>query len=160
MFKAFGKLWQKDRVADPAREAAPDLWLGPGTYFEGTLQCQSNVLLGGLVAANSRIETSANILIAESAHVTAALSACIVSVRGQYEGNLVADRAEFLAGARVAGQVHVNSIYMDEQARMDAELFLLEPEGSEAGQQSAEITPDVVTRTVHGPPNPPVEIGT
>ncbi len=160
MFKAFGKLWQKEKTAVPQREDVRDLWLGPGTYFEGTLQCQSNVWLGGLVAANSRIETSANILILESARVTATLSACIVSVRGHYAGNLVADRAEFLAGARVAGQVHVNSIYMDEQARMDAELFLLEPEGPETGPRAEEITSDVVTRTVHGPPNPPVEIGT
>ncbi len=159
MFKAFGKLWQKERAAVPTREDVRDLWLGPGTYFEGTLQCQSNVVLGGRVE-NSRIETSANILIAESAQVTAALSACIVSVRGQYAGNLVADRAEFLAGAHVAGQVHVNSIYMDEQARMDAALFLLDPDGSEAGLQVEEITADVVTRTVHGPSHPPVEIGT
>ncbi len=158
MFKVLGKLWQKEKAPDPARAAVRDLWLGPSTYFEGTLQCQSNIVLGGLVA-NSRIETSANILIAGSAHVTAALSACIVSVHGQYTGKLVADRAEFLAGAHVAGQVYVNSIYLDEHAVMDAALFLLEDEGPEAGQRPEEITSDVITRAVR-PSNPPVEIGT
>jgi cytoskeletal protein CcmA (bactofilin family) len=88
------------------------------------------------------------------------LSACIVSVRGRFEGTLVADRAEILAGAHVSGQVHVNSIYLNEEAVLDAELFLLEPANSENIQRPEEITSDVITRTVQGAPNPPVELGT
>ena len=159
MFKTIRKWWQKEIVDFPAQDVVRDLWLGPGTYFQGSLQCQANIVLGGLVA-NSRIETPANILIADSGHVTADLSACIVSVRGQYEGNIVADRAEILAGARVAGEIHVNSIYRDEEAVVDAELFLLETEGAESVQRPEEITTDVITRTVQGSPDPPVEIGT
>ncbi len=159
MFKAISRWWQKEGAVAPELEAARNLWLGPNTYFQGTLQCQSNVVLCGPVA-NSRIETSANILIAEDARVMADLSACIVSVRGHFEGTLVADRVEILAGAHVAGKVHVNSIYLDEEAVLDAELFLLETAEGENIRRPEEITSDVITRTVQGAPNPPVEIGT
>lgn len=159
MFKAIRSWWQKDVTGIPTPEIVRDLWLGPGTNFQGTLQCRGNVVLGGQVTS-SRIETSGNILIATSGQVRADISACIVSVQGKFEGKLMADRAEILSGAHVSGQLRVNSIYRDDQAIVDAELFLLEAEGTERVQRPEEITSDVIKRTVHGAPNPPVEIGT
>ncbi len=146
---------ESDNVPGIPDEA--DIVLGPKTYFAGMLQCNSTVILEGRVE-NARITTSANIIIAESAQATCDISARIVSIRGHYTGTLEADRAEILEGAQVNGQVHVNTIYIDDNAVMNAEMYLLGAATKEAIEQT-EITTDVITRTTGNALRPPPEIG-
>ncbi len=141
----------------PDQTDAADVVLGSTTYFTGVLQCNSTVILEGRVE-NARIATAANIIITESAHVTCDISARIVSIRGHYTGILEADRTEILEGAQVNGQVHVNTIYIDDNAVMNAEMYLLGAATREAASQT-EITTDVITRTTDGTLRPPPEIG-
>lgn len=136
-----------------------ELVLGPNAYFKGLLQCGDTIIIEGVVE-DSRIETSANIIVAETAQVRCDFSARIVSIRGRYSGTLIADRAEILVGAEVDGQVHVNTIYIDENAVMNAEMYLLGTARETLGAATDEITTDVVTRTPGQVLKPPPEIGT
>ncbi len=135
-----------------------DIVFGPTAHFSGMLQCNSTVILEGYVE-NARIETAANIIIAESARVTCDVSARIVSIRGHYSGTLEADRAEILEGAQVNGHVHVNTIYIDDNAVMNADMYLLGAAPRVTTEQT-EITTDVITRTSGDALRPPPEIGT
>lgn len=160
MFNALTAWLQRGSRNEASVAGAPSaLAFGPQTYFSGMLRCHNSIVLEGHVE-NSRIETDANIIITESARVTCNLSARIVSVRGQYTGTLVADRAEVLAGAQVNGHVHVNSIYIHEQATMNAEMFLLDAERRGLAEGPEEITTDVITRTSQHLLRPSPEIGT
>ena len=142
----------------PREQPGTELILGPGTWFSGHLRCRNTVLIEGLVE-NALIETSANIIIAEGARVGSDLSAQIVSIRGVYSGTLTADRAEILQGAEVHGHVHVNTIYIDENAVMKAEMFLLGSADHRPPASPTEITSDVITRTTDVQTRPPPEIG-
>lgn len=159
----FRKLGRNLRQVNSKESGEPDagrgIWLEPGTFLQGRLRCRGTVVLEGTVT-DSNIETSANILIAEGAKVDARLSASIVSIRGVFKGTLIADRVEILAGAHVAGNVHVNSVYQDEEAHVEARLTSLSSVGFASQQQFERITPDAVARLSDGPPQPPVEIGT
>lgn len=142
----------------PQEQPGTELVLGSGTWFTGHLRCRNTVIIEGTVE-NARIETSANIIIAEEARVGCDLSARIVSIRGVYNGTLTADRAEILQGAEVHGHVHVNTIYIDENAVMKAEMFLLGSADHRSQASTAEITSDVITRTTDAQMRPPPEIG-
>ncbi len=143
---------EHDRTDDEA-----EIVLGPTTYLSGLLRCTSTVILQGHVE-NARIETAANIIIVESAQVTGDVSARIVSIRGHYTGTLEADRAEILEGAQVNGHVHVNTIYIDDNAVMNAEMYLLGTATHVEADQTT-ITTDVVPRTPGNGLRPPPEIG-
>lgn len=142
----------------PREQPGTELILGSDTWFSGHLRCRNTVIIEGLVE-NALIETSANIIIAEDARVGADLSARIVSIRGTYSGTLTADRAEILEGAEVHGHVHVNTIYIDENAVMKAEMFLLGSADHRHQASPTEITSDVITRTTDVHTRPPPEIG-
>ena len=142
----------------PQEAPGTELVLGPDTWFSGHLRCRRTVIIEGAVE-NARIETSANIIIAETARAACDLSARIVSIRGVYHGTLTADRAEILQGAEVHGHVHVNTIYIDENAVMKAEMFLLGSTDPREQTSPNEITSDVITRTTDAQLRPPPEIG-
>ena len=142
----------------PREQPGTELLLGPDTWFSGHLRCRNTVIIEGMVE-NALIETSANIIIAEDARVGSDLSARIVSIRGTYSGTLTADRVEILQGAEVHGHVHVNTIYIDENAVMKAEMFLLGSADHRPQASPTEITSDVITRTTDVQTRPPPEIG-
>ena len=142
----------------PEDQLGTELVLGRDVGFSGILRCRRTLIIEGSVE-NARIETSANIIIAEDARVGAEIFARIVSIRGVYSGTLTADRAEILQGAEVHGHIHVNTIYIDENATMNAEMFLLGSTDHGSSTTPTEITSDVITRTTDAQLRPPPEIG-
>lgn len=100
---------------------AIEVILGPRATFSGELRCDASIRIDGAVDGG-QIETPANIVLTETAHVHCDLMANTVSIRGVYNGILRADRVELLEGCQVYGALHVNSFYMDDHVLLQAEL--------------------------------------
>jgi hypothetical protein len=67
-----------------------------------------------------RLVTLANVILTETASVQCDIIAKTVSIRGQFNGVIQADRVEMLDGSQVQGVLNVNSFYMDERAVLRA----------------------------------------
>lgn len=100
---------------------AIEVIIGPNASFDGHLRSDTSVRIDGAVEAG-RIETTANVILTESARVQCEIIAKTVSIRGIYHGTIRADRVELLEGCQVHGALHVNSFYMDEGVALRAEV--------------------------------------
>lgn len=108
------------RVRKPEPDAI-EVIIGPRASFRGNLTSDTSVRIDGAVEGG-RIETPANVILTESAHVQADVVAKTVSIRGAYWGVINADRVELLRGSQVHGALHVNSFFMDEGVALHAEV--------------------------------------
>ena len=90
--------------------------IGPRATFSGTLQCDASIRIDGAID-QGRIVTPANVILTETANVQCDILAKTVSIRGQFNGVIQADRVEMLDGSQVQGVLNVNSFYMDETRR-------------------------------------------
>jgi cytoskeletal protein CcmA (bactofilin family) len=110
----FGR-WQR-----PEADAI-EVIIGPRASFSGTLRCDTSIRIDGAMESG-RIETTANVVLTETARVQADILAKTVSIRGSYWGVIRADRVELLDGSQVHGALHVNSFFMDEGVELHAEV--------------------------------------
>ena len=105
---------------------AIEVIIGPRATFSGILRCDASIRIDGGVESG-RIETSANVILTESARVECDITAKNVSIRGLFRGVLRAQRVELLSGSQVYGALHVGSFYMDDGVQMHAELDIQGP---------------------------------
>jgi cytoskeletal protein CcmA (bactofilin family) len=99
--------------------------IGPRATFSGQLRCDGSIRIDGTVEGGT-IETPGNVLITESARVAVNITAKTVSIAGEYNGTIVADRVELLEGGRLWGTIHVDSFLLDEGAHFHGELVMEE----------------------------------
>ena len=100
---------------------AIEVILGARATFSGDLRCDAGIRIDGAVESG-RIETPSNVILTETARVQCEIVARVVSIRGYFRGNIIADRVEMLDGSQVHGSLMVNSFYMDEGAQMKASV--------------------------------------
>lgn len=100
---------------------AIEVIIGPSASFEGHLRSDTSVRIDGAIEGG-QIETTANVILTESARVQCDIIARTVSIRGVYHGTIRADRVELLEGCQVHGALHVNSFYMDDGVALRAEV--------------------------------------
>lgn len=100
---------------------AIEVIIGPNASFDGNLRSDTSIRIDGAVEAG-RIESTANVILTESARVQCDIIAKTVSIRGIYHGTIRADRVELLAGCQVHGALNVNSFYMDDGVALRAEV--------------------------------------
>jgi cytoskeletal protein CcmA (bactofilin family) len=87
--------------------------LGPTASVQGRLKTQGNVRVDGYF--DGAIETPGNVIIGESAKVTADIVANNVQVWGLVKGSIsAAGRLEILPSGRVWGEIRVASLLIDE----------------------------------------------
>lgn len=118
------------------REArpAPDqvhVVLGPLATFQGHLRCDGSIRLDGTVEGG-RVETTANVLITDTARVMADIWARTVSIAGAFKGHITADRVELLEGGHLWGTINVRSFLLDEGAHFQGELLMQTDEDPQA----------------------------
>jgi cytoskeletal protein CcmA (bactofilin family) len=100
---------------------AIEVIIGPSASFDGFLRSDTSIRIDGAVEGG-RIETTANVILTETARVQCDIFARTVSIRGIYHGVIRADRVELLEGCQVHGALNVNSFYMDEGVALRAEV--------------------------------------
>ncbi len=113
-------MFGKDKKPDPDHIEAV---VGPLTTFRGHLRADGSVRVDGVVEEAEIIATG-NVVITQDARVHANIEATAVSVAGAFQGKIVADRVELLAGSKVWGDLHVLSFLLDEGGFFSGNLMM------------------------------------
>lgn len=146
-------MFQRSRRPEPD---AIEVVIGPRATLTGNLRCDSSIRIDGVVDGG-QIEALGNVIVTEGASATCDVVARNVSIRGNFQGTIRADRAELLDGCRVTGTVYVNSFYIDDGAVLNGELHMQK----ESNGMAAAPTPNSAADPAAAPardrtPNPPV----
>jgi cytoskeletal protein CcmA (bactofilin family) len=134
------------RRAQRPEPDAIEVIIGARATFSGNLQCDASIRIDGTVD-QGRIVTPANVILTETANAQCDILAKTVSIRGQFNGVIQADRVEMLDGSQVQGVLNVNSFYMDETAILRAAVNI-----------RGETAPEV--RLPHPPDQPAIPVVT
>ncbi len=107
-----------------------DTVLGPQATLKGDLKSQANVRLDG--AFEGTLEIDGNVLVGETAKITADIHARNVSVAGAVRGNVSGKKVQLLRTARVWGNISAASIQTEEGAFIDGKITMITHEAAQA----------------------------
>jgi cytoskeletal protein CcmA (bactofilin family) len=88
--------------------------IGPNCRLTGTLQSDGGIRIEGIFEGS--LQTTGNLIVAESARVIAEIQAYNVTVSGQVKGNITANKVEVTETGKVWGDLNVNSMLLHEGA--------------------------------------------
>jgi cytoskeletal protein CcmA (bactofilin family) len=88
--------------------------IGPNCRMTGTLQSDGGIRVEGVFEGN--LQTTGNLVIAETAKVVAEIQAYNITVSGQVKGNVTANKVEITETGKVWGDLSVNSLLLHEGA--------------------------------------------
>ncbi len=143
----FGGRKQQEEVSKPAapRPTTPpppsaprqpvgfDTVLGSNTSIIGDFRGQGNARLDGVLEGT--LEIDGNILIGETAKITADVHARNISIAGAVRGNVHGNKVQILRTGRVWGDIHAAAITTEEGAFIDGKITMV---SHEAAVQSLE----------------------
>ena len=99
--------------------------IGAHSSFDGTLRCESSLRVKG--GAQGEIHCAKSIVIEETAHVNAKVTAANATVAGKVEGSIVCEgRLEVLASGRVTGELTAGVLIIQEGAFFEGHLKMKE----------------------------------
>ena len=88
--------------------------IGPNCRINGVLQSDGGIRIEGMF--DGQIQTTGNLVIAESAKVVAEVQAYAVVISGSLKGNVTANRIEITETGKLWGDLNVNSLLLSEGA--------------------------------------------
>lgn len=110
--------------------------IGPRSFFDGTLKCESNVRIKG--SAQGEISCGKSVIIEESASVNAKVSAANAVVAGKLEGSIECEgRLEILATGKVSGELTAGVLIIQEGAFFEGHLKMKDRKGEEQSAEEA-----------------------
>lgn len=127
----------------PASVEKIETVIGPTASFSGTIRSDGGIHIQGVFEGT--LETTGNLIIAESAKVIADITAHNVSVSGMVRGDISANRLEVLSTGRIWGDITVNSFLLDEGGFVRGQITMqgdLEPPLIEAPKEAGESVVD------------------
>lgn len=118
--------------------------LGASSSLKGHLTCQSNIRLDG--AFEGTLEIAGNVLVGETAKITADINAKNVAIAGAVRGNVSGKKVQLLRTARVWGDISATAIATEEGAFIDGKITML---SHEAANSFAEENSDTLPEPEH-----------
>jgi cytoskeletal protein CcmA (bactofilin family) len=88
--------------------------IGPNCRMNGVLQSDGGIRIEGVF--DGQIQTTGNLVVAETAKVVAEIQAYNVVVSGSLKGNVTANRVEITETGKLWGDLNVNSLLLNEGA--------------------------------------------
>jgi cytoskeletal protein CcmA (bactofilin family) len=88
--------------------------IGPNCRINGILQSDGGIRIEGMF--DGQIQTTGNLVIAESAKVIAEVQAYNMVLSGSLKGNVTANRIEITESGKLWGDLNVNSLLLNEGA--------------------------------------------
>ena len=116
--------------ARPKSGVGFDTVVGAASTFDGSLRCEGNIRLDGQFTGN--LEITGNVLVGETARITADIDARNISVAGVVEGNITGHRVQILGTGRVYGDIKANTLTTDEGAFIDGKVSMKREEAKAA----------------------------
>jgi cytoskeletal protein CcmA (bactofilin family) len=126
--------------ADVAQPVGFETVLGANSVMEGTLRSAANVRLDGTFTGT--LEIGGNVLIGETAKITADVNARNISIAGAVRGNVTGKKVQLLRTGRVWGDIRAQALTTEEGAFIDGKIAMIGHEYSPA--PAVEVPPDFV----------------
>jgi len=103
--------------------------LGAGATLKGDLRSQGNVRLDGTFEGT--LEIDGNVLVGETAKITADINAKNVSIAGAVRGDVSGKKVQLLRTARVWGDITASAISTEEGAFIDGKITMVTHEAAQ-----------------------------
>ena len=136
----------------PAQPVGFDTVLGANCTVEGTLRSNANVRLDGTFSGT--LEIDGNVLVGETAKITADINAKNVSIAGAVRGNVSGKKVQLLRTGRIWGDIHAMALTTEEGAFIDGKITMVGREASAAPQLSEPSFLDEAVRAEIGEETP------
>jgi cytoskeletal protein CcmA (bactofilin family) len=114
--------------------------LGSSATLKGDLRSQANVRLDGIFEGT--LEIDGNVLVGETAKITADINAKNVSIAGAVRGNVSGKKVQLLRTARVWGDISATAISTEEGAFIEGKITMISHEATQAFDLSSVPLPD------------------
>ncbi len=130
----------------PSQPAAPrqpvgfETVLGTNSTLKGDLKSQANVRLDGTFEGT--LEIDGNVLVGETAKITADIHAKNVSIAGAVRGNVSGKKVQLLRTGRVWGDISATAIATEEGAFIDGKITMVSHEVAQTFDPTALPLPD------------------
>lgn len=102
--------------------------LGPHSQMSGSLYCEANVRLDGSFSGEMKI--GGNVLVGETARISADIHARNVSVAGAVRGNIHGRKVQLLRTSRVWGDIEATALTTEEGAFIDGKITMVSHEAA------------------------------
>jgi cytoskeletal protein CcmA (bactofilin family) len=109
--------------AQPSQPVGFDTVLGANCTFEGALHSNANVRLDG--AFSGTLEIDGNVLVGETAKITADINAKNVSIAGAVRGNVYGKKVQLLRTGRIWGDIRAMALTTEEGAFIDGKITMI-----------------------------------
>jgi cytoskeletal protein CcmA (bactofilin family) len=119
--------------AQPPQPVGFDTVLGANCTLEGVLRSKANVRLDGTFSGT--LEIDGNVLVGETAKITADINAKNVSIAGAVRGNVSGKKVQLLRTGRIWGDIRAMALTTEEGAFIDGKITMI---GHEEVQEEAE----------------------
>lgn len=118
--------------------------LGANCTLEGTLRSSANVRLDGTFTGT--LEITGNVLVGETAKITADINAKNISIAGAVRGNVSGKKVQLLRTGRIWGDIHAAALTTEEGAFIDGKIAMTSQEPvvppGETAPDIIEVTPE------------------
>lgn len=103
-----------------------DTVLGAGSVLDGKLSSDGNVRMDG--AFTGELDISENVLVGQTAVITANIDATNVSVAGTVHGDISGGKVHLLSTAKVWGNITARSLITEDGAFIDGKISMIQPD--------------------------------
>jgi cytoskeletal protein CcmA (bactofilin family) len=108
--------------------------LGANSTMDGTLKSGANVRLDGVFSGT--LEITGNVLVGETARITADINAKNISIAGAVRGNVTGKKVQLLRTGRIWGDIRAQALMTEEGAFIDGKITMI---GQEAPTEVVSI---------------------
>ncbi len=115
--------------------------LGSNATLRGDLKSQGNVRLDGTFEGT--LEIDGNVLVGETAKITADVHAKNVSIAGAVRGNVSGKKVQILRTGRVWGDITATAISTEEGCFIDGKITMITHDAAQTFDQSAFPVPEI-----------------
>lgn len=128
---------ERERIPTPTQQPVQNIpqqpigfetVLGANSTLEGTLVSHANVRLDG--AFTGKLEINGNVLIGETAKITADVNAKNISIAGAVRGNVTGKKVQILRTGRVWGDITATALATEEGAFLDGKISMVSHEAT------------------------------
>jgi cytoskeletal protein CcmA (bactofilin family) len=118
--------------------------LGANCVLEGKLSSKTNVRLDGTFTGT--LEIDGNVLVGETAKITADIHARNVSIAGAVHGNVSGKKVQLLRTGRIWGDIQATALTTEEGAFIDGKITMMSHDAAapEVPAAPEETTPELV----------------
>jgi cytoskeletal protein CcmA (bactofilin family) len=141
-------------AGDAARPASPlpsraaigfETVLGVSCTLKGALRSQGDVRLDGTFEGT--LEIDGNVLVGETAKITADINAKNISIAGAVRGNVSGNKVQLLRTGRVWGDISATAIATEEGAFIDGKITMLSHDAAQTFDPASLPLPDELQDT-------------